>query len=386
MKKNKIFKSLENDIPFVPDYSTIQDKIQIDQYTKKELKEKKYILKFTFVSIITILIFVAAATFGISYKIKEPKIKYVEQSNVQIFNHDKEFVDNYENIFVGKVLEEVQVKQYDGTGMDIPYTFYKVEQIYILKGNKNYDNNLLCFYGGYKNQMEIELLKNNDELVEKEQYYLFFVNINKDNSSTRIGLNDYIISNNNQKILLENYDVDKELINQNQNVLTIVNRYNNVINKNLANEKLDIKEYKDKKEIYDAFTFVSIIRVRDFVPFNTNGEGIYSEIVSSYYKVEVLKNFKNNVDDITKNLYCYGTNFWDNVYKDSHCVDVLKNDSVYLLLANECSDNENNTRIKIGDFVIMSNYQLVELKDYQIEKSYEKQNNIIKEIIDEYMK
>ena len=386
MKKNKIFKSLENDIPFVPDYSTIQDKIQIDQYTKKELKEKKYILKFRFVSIITILIFVVAATFGISYKIKEPKIKYVEQSSVQIFNHDKEFVDNYENIFIGKVLEELQVKQYDGTGMDIPYTFFKVEQIYILKGNKNYDNNLLCFYGGYKNQMEIELLKNNDELVEKEQYYLFFVNINKDNSSTRIGLNDYIISNNNQKILLENYDVDKELINQNQNVLTIVNRYNNIINKNLANEKLDIKEYKDKKEIYDAFTFVSIIRVRDFVPFNINGEGIYSEIVSSYYKVEVLKNFKNNVDDITKNLYCYGTNFWDNVYKDSHCVDVLKNDSVYLLLANECSDNENNTRIKIGDFVVMSNYQLVELKDYQIEKSYEKQNNIIKEIIDEYIK
>lgn len=386
MKKNKIFKSLENDIPFVPDYSTIQDKIQIDQYTKKELKEKKYILKFGFVSIITIFIFVAAATFGISYKIKEPKIKYVEQSSVLIFNHDKEFVDNYENIFVGKVLDEVQVKQYDGTGMDIPYTFFKVEQIYILKGNKNYDNNLLCFYGGYKNKMEIELLKNNDEIVEKEQYYLFFVNINKDNSSTRIGLNDYIISNNNQKILLENYDENKELINQNQNVLTIVNRYNNIINKNLANEKLDIKEYKDKKEIYDAFTFVSIIRVRDFVPFNANGEGIYSEIVSSYYKVEVLKNFKNNVDDIMKNLYCYGTNFWDDVYKDSHCVDVLKKDSVYLLLANECSDNENNTRIKIGDFVVMSNYQLVELKDYQIEKSYEKQNNIIKEIIDEYMK
>ena len=97
MKKNKIFKSLENDIPFVPDYSTIQDKIQIDQYTKKELKGKKYILKFGFVSIITILIFVAAATFGISYKIKEPKIKYVEQSNVLIYNHDKEFVDNYQS-------------------------------------------------------------------------------------------------------------------------------------------------------------------------------------------------------------------------------------------------------------------------------------------------
>ena len=97
-------------------------------------------------------------------------------------------------------------------------------------------------------------------------------------------------------------------------------------------------------------------------------------------------NFKKETNATKKNLYCYGTDFWNNEKEYSHFVDLLKEGSVYLLLANECLNNESNTRLNLGDFEVMDNYQLVELKDYQIEKNYEKQNDEIKRIINEYIK
>lgn len=383
MKKNKNFKFFEKDIPFEPNYNIIKNKIEMQQYTNNETSTRR--IQFRFVGSIIISILCVAVVLGIVYTFSGPKIKYLEQSNVKIYNHDKEFVDTFEHVFIGKVQEKVQTKQYDGTGMEIPYTFFKVEQIYILKGEKNVNNHLVCFFGGYKNSKKIELLKNNSEVIEIEQYYLFFVNSNKDDTSTRIGLNDYIISDNNQKILLEDYNENKEITNQNQKTLTIVNRYKNIIDRKLGNEILEIEEYNDKKEIYNTYTYVSIIRINNFVPTNTKGIGIYSEIVSAYYSTTVLMNFKKEVGETKKNLYCYGTNFWNNENEYAHFVDLLEDGSVYLLFANECLSNENNTRVNIGDLVAMENYQLVKLEDYQIEKSYEKQSDRIKEIINEYI-
>lgn len=385
MKKNKVFNSIEKNIPFTSNYNNIKNKIEMEQYTRKEIvKERKY-YQLRFASIMVLLVLCIGTFFGTIYTLSEPKIKYIEQSNVLTYVHDKEFIDSFEHIFIGKVREEVQTKQYDGTGMDLPYTFFKVEQVHILKGDKDDGNNLLCFFGGYKNQKKLELLKNNNELIETERYYLFFVNSNND-SSSRIGLNNYIISDNIQKILLKEYDENKAITNQQQHILTIINRYKNIIDGSLGNDVLKIADYAEKKDIYDAFDYVSIIKVNSFISVDTEGEGVYSEIVSAYYSVEVLTNFKKETDAIMKDLYCYGTDFWNNENEYLHFVDLLEEGSVYLLLANECINNEDNTRLNLGDFIVMDNYQLVQLKNYQIEKTYEKQNDDIKKIIDEYIK
>ena len=173
---------------------------------------------------------------------------------------------------------------------------------------------------------------------------------------------------------------------QKQNILTTINRYKNIIDRTLGNEMLKIEQYQEKKDLYNAFDYVSIIKVNNFISVDTKGNGVHSEIVSSYYSVEVLMNFKKETNATKKNLYCYGTDFWNNEKEYSHFVDLLKEGSVYLLLANECLNNESNTRLNLGDFEVMDNYQLVELKDYQIEKNYEKQKDEIKRIINEYIK
>lgn len=385
MKKNKVFNSFKKDIPFEPNYVDIKNNIEMDQYTTKETIEKKRFFQPRFASILALLILFTGIAFGTMYSFGELKIKYVDQSNVLIYKHDKEFIDNFDYIFVGKVREEVQTKQYDGTGMDLPYTLFGVEQVHILKGEKDNSNNLLCFIGGHKNKKELELLKNNNELIEVGRYYLFFANKNDDPSS-RIGLNNYILSDNIQKILLEEYEDNKEITEQKQNILTTINRYKNIIDRTLGNEMLKIEQYQEKKDLYNAFDYVSIIKVNNFISVDTKGNGVHSEIVSSYYSVEVLMNFKKETNATKKNLYCYGTDFWNNEKEYSHFVDLLKEGSVYLLLANECLNNESNTRLNLGDFEVMDNYQLVELKDYQIEKNYEKQKDEIKRIINEYIK
>lgn len=383
--KNKVFNSFAKNIPFVPEYSIIKNKIEMEQYCKMERKVKNKFSQLRFAGVVILLVLCMVGIFSTIYTLSELKIKYVEQSNVLLYNHDKEFVDSFEFVFVGKVKEEIQTKQYDGTGMNLPYTFYSFEVVHTLKGNKDSSNSLLCFFGGYKNQKKLELLKNNDELIETERYYLFFANRN-DDSMSRVGLNNYIISDNIQKVLLDEYDGSRKLIDQNQDILTIINRYTNIINETLGNDILEIEDYEEKKDIYDAYDYVSIIKVNHYISVDTSGEGIYSEIVSAYYSITVLMNFKKETDLFSKNLYCYGTDFWNNEDERSHYVNLLEGDSVYLLLANECSDNKDNTRMNVGDFVVMDNYQLVQFNDYQINQSYEKQNDNIKMVIDEYIK
>ena len=56
--------------------------------------------------------------------------------DIQVYDHDKAFIDKHEYVFIAKVNDLVKTKQYDGTGTDIPYTFYSIDQIEFIKGEK----------------------------------------------------------------------------------------------------------------------------------------------------------------------------------------------------------------------------------------------------------
>ncbi len=382
MKKNKLIKIFHKNFTFDLNYSDIKNNIDVEQYlnSNKHRYINKVQLKFLCISIFIL----SVVSLGLII-ISSPRIEYKSNNNYITFKHDKEFVDNFEYIFVAKVIEKQGTKQYDGTGMDIPYTFYSFKQLYTLKGEKLSADSLLCFYGGNKNLNKIEVLEFNDEIIEVNQYYLFFVNISNKNESNRISNENLIISNNNQKILLNNYDESKNLFEQSNNIQNIIYRYYNIINRNLNNEILDIPEFVSKKDLYNSVSNVAIIKVNHFFPFSTKGIGIYSEIPSAYYDIEIIENLKGNTESYNKKLYCYGTNLWGNEYINNS-VKLLHEEEVYLLLANRCESNIENTRMDVGDLVVKGDYQLILLDQYLIEKDYMKQNEEIVNIINEYIK
>ena len=135
----------------------------------------------------------------------------------------------------------------------------------------------------------------------------------------------------------------------------------------------------------NIFDFVAIIKINSLTVFNSNGDGIYSEIVSSSYSIEILECFKGNTKDINSILYCYGTNYWPGELYFENYVDILENDNVYLLFADICENNINNTRVNSGDLIIKDNYQIISLKNYDINKNYVKQNEEIINVIKEYI-
>lgn len=381
MNKNKVFTLLANDIPFEPNYNLIKDKIKINQIEEKEYKIKNRNFKIKFIGILSLMVLIILGGFLI---FSDSKINYKEMSNILIYNNDKEFVDHYDCIFVAKVVKELETKQYDGTGMDIPYTFYQFSLVEVLKGKLDVTDNVLCFYGGNSGYKQMELFKTNDIMLDEEQFYLLFANkVAKE--SKRNNINDLVLSNNNQKIKMIDYNGDKLLSEQSTNILSVIKRYRNIINKTLGNEILNIETITNKKEMKNIFDFVAIIKINSPTVFNSNGDGIYSEIVSSSYSIEILECFKGNTKDINSILYCYGTNYWPGELYFENYVDILENDNVYLLFADICENNINNTRVNSGDLIIKDNYQIISLKNYDINKNYVKQSEEIINVIKEYI-
>lgn len=381
MNKNKVFTLLANDIPFEPNYNLIKDKIKINQIEEKEYKIKNRNFKIKFIEILSLMVLIILGGFLI---FSDSKINYKEMSNILIYNNDKEFVDHYDYIFVAKIVKELETKQYDGTGIDIPYTFYQFSLVEVLKGKLDVTDNVLCFYGGNNGYKQMELFKTNDIMLDEEQFYLLFANkVAKE--SKRNNINDLVLSNNNQKIKMIDYNGDKLLSEQSTNILSVIKRYRNIINKTLGNEILNIETITNKKEMKNIFDFVAIIKINSLTVFNSNGDGIYSEIVSSSYSIEILECFKGNTKDINSILYCYGTNYWPGELYFENYVDILENDNVYLLFADICENNINNTRVNSGDLIIKDNYQIISLKNYDINKNYVKQNEEIINVIKEYI-
>ena len=212
--------------------------------TKKRKSHKKIIV--FFISLILVILIPV----GILW-VTGPHLLSTTSRDIQVYDHDKAFIDKHEYVFVAKVNDLVKTKQYDGTGTDIPYTFYSIDQIEFIKGEKQSDESLLCFYGGRKYIFFYSLLNSNDERIQENEYYLFIANQKAKNSTnqrigendfantkekdcqnTRIGENDFVIMDNYQLILLENYDINQTYDKQSVEIMNLIQEYQNLLAQN----------------------------------------------------------------------------------------------------------------------------------------------------------
>ena len=373
--KNKLKKIIDNNLSCNLNYDKLSDKINFDQYLSVEKNKSKRILK----PILICLIITIVITLGCSL-LFIPSTKYI-RNDIMIYFSDKEFVDNFDYIFIAKINKEVKTKDYVNTGTPVPYTFYSYHIIKKIKGEDIDNNNFIVFCGGTNFFNKEELLMSNNEKIELNEVYLIFANKKTANSNNdRLGENDLMLYNNDQKIKLNNYDITRTLENQDEEIINIVTRYKNIINKTIGNNVINFENY----DTINESTYIWIIQIIDKIPRSNSGNGEYSSIVSESYYIEIVANLQSK--PLTKKynkLYCMGVNYWQDIINADKYITPPKLNEVYLLIANETNDYD-NSRITEETIVIIDDSQLIHLADYNLNANYTKQSEEILEIIDKY--
>lgn len=373
--KNKLEKIIDNNLSCNLNYDNLSDKINFDQYLSVGKNKSKRILKPILICvIITIVITLGCSLLFI------PSTKYI-RNDIMIYFSDKEFVDNFDYIFIAKINKEVKTKDYVNTGTPVPYTFYSYHIIKKIKGEDIENNNFIVFCGGTNFFNKEELLMSNNEKIELNEVYLIFANKKTANSNNdRLGENDLMLYNNDQKIKLNNYDITRTLENQDEEIINIVKRYTNIINKTIGNNVINFENY----DTINESTYIWIIQIIDKIPRSNSGNGEYSSIVSESYYIEIVANLQSK--PLTKKynkLYCMGVNYWQDIINADKYITPLKLNEVYLLIANETNDYD-NSRVTEETIVIIDDSQLIHLNDYNLNANYTKQSEEILEIINKY--
>jgi len=139
-----------------------------------------------------------------------------------------EVVSNFDYIFVARIDSYISTQQYDGIGTDIPYTFYHVDDIDYLKGEGTEIADL-AFYGGTNWLNRLIMFNGVEELPSVDSYYLILSNKTSSDNG-RIQEGTYVVANGtSQMILLENYDANLTLDNQNETILNLIQPYKEMI-------------------------------------------------------------------------------------------------------------------------------------------------------------
>lgn len=153
--------------------------------------------------------------------------KSIESNN--IMKYSANYVDDYDRAdllelfdysFIGKVASEMGTSQYNGNGMEIPYTFFSVDVIEVKKGEFNSSNVIIKFYGGYDESNTLHLFQDlsyptingyykfycnkstttfeedgrtlNSSFVISSPYNMIGINYNENNSMTQTNINSRI--------------------------------------------------------------------------------------------------------------------------------------------------------------------------------------------------
>lgn len=397
-------------VPFEPKYDVIKEQVDVNQYVDKKVAVKIKTLSIKQAMILTLsilILFVGVFLFldnkfnigKLSDSIGNAKIKTVYiSSDIILYENDYELVNAFDYVFVGKIIEEVETKQYDGTGTNIPYTFYKYKEVEFLKGEIPEKEGLMCFYGGLESKYQKHLFNWNDEILEEGKYYLFLTNKRVENSvNKRIGENDYILGHNYQKILLEGYDEEKSINEQNKNINYTINRFLNIINKELHNEVFAIPTFNSKEELVAYYDYIAIIQISYSMSiFDLESSGDGSDIPAARYKFTRLYAYKESDSTISSyegNIYAYGTNFWENEKSFENYTPVLEDGGYYLIFVNKKDSNDQNTRIDNEDYVLYGIDQIIKLDEivvnenlyYQVnENYYNKDKEEVNKFIESY--
>lgn len=81
-------------------------------------------------------------------------------------------VEKFDNVFKGKIESFISTSQYNGNGTDIPYSFFKVRVLEIMKGDLD-DVITIKFYGGYDLDNNLTLFKNMQYPKIGRNYYFY---------------------------------------------------------------------------------------------------------------------------------------------------------------------------------------------------------------------
>lgn len=359
----KLFeKQIVSGISLEPHYKDIENKIDCKRLV--DIKKEKRVFKPKLLILATSVCLVLMFSFLI---LNQNRINYKESDSFVTLETEKDLVQYYDNIFVATVEENVGTKKYDGTGTNIPYTFYDISIIEILKGEEN-DASRLCFYGGKDYLNTWTLIRDNDELLEIGETYLFFANKTKGNNN-RVQSEDYILTINQQKILLHDYDKNVDINMQQQNIKNILTRYRSVVNKDY-DFGIACPTFASKQEMVEYYDHICIATFSSFEVNLNDTDYAFPRLV---YDISVINGFTENCS--VSNIAFEGVNYW---YDENNLgLSQPKNDIVYLVFFNDLEENTG---------IIISNYQLVPLIGYDIEKTFAKQDATIVELVTSYTK
>lgn len=362
--KNRVVKFVEKEVNNDLTYNDMKDKINVSQYITEKRPRNKFVFRLAS-SLCLILLLITG--FAI---INQERIIY-SGYNIDLYSNDNEFINSKDYVFIGKVTEELYVKQYDGTGTDIPYTFYNIEIYKYLKG-EGASTGKLCSYGGTKYLNTIELCEGNDELICVGNTYLFTVNKKSENSTNlRIDQDDFVIVSNYQKILLNDYNNSKDMNDQSEKVQLVVNRFNNIINKVADFNTTDLS-FNTIEEMVDYYDYVFIAKVSSAYRDNN----FTTDVTTANYKITSIVTFKENSTNFPKELLYYGINYWYSE-TESDGIQLPNNDGIYLIFGSCNPDNSN-------ELLMMSNHQQIYLADYDEKQLFKDQDSDTLELIRKY--
>jgi len=101
---------------------------------------------------------------GISTSIKvlarndQKNISYIYADYYYDYRNIDNMIDTFEYCFRGVIIENIGVSQFNGNGVDIPYTYFKVRVTEAIKGMVNPEV-IIQYYGGYNEENELILLE-----------------------------------------------------------------------------------------------------------------------------------------------------------------------------------------------------------------------------------
>ncbi len=188
---------------YLPSNNLQQSVDDLDSYIKIS---RTYYLNIIFIICLIITFLIILVTIIFMYNKKK--------NNTNLFNnHINKSLCNYKNIFIGKVEEEINKNDF--------YIFYKIKIIKHLKGNGN-EEEVVCFYLNQYNKNKVyKLFQDENDMPLINNYYIFFVNQNNLLDKRLMEIN-YLITSNEQKILLKDYDDNKSIENQNNEIIDLI--------------------------------------------------------------------------------------------------------------------------------------------------------------------
>lgn len=193
------------------------------------------------VALFCVLIVLSALSIGMLSSSDTPTTR-ISATLIPVLSTKAGAVMHFESIFIGTVGQEMMTLQYNETGDPLPYTYFKVSVITILKGPAESDI-IIEYYGGVQND-GVKILIGGQEMPKTASTYLFLVNRRRDTNNpeiTRTTGNVYPVTSEVSMKLLDGYDASQTVDRQSRSIENILQEYRTLISTTAETNQLAMK-------------------------------------------------------------------------------------------------------------------------------------------------